>query len=199
MLECGKQAYRTGQCDMTTTPKLITADELLRMPDDGYRYELVRGALTEKMPPPGDGHGDVSGRFAAALVWYADANDHGFVRDNAGFQLESGPDTVRAPDVAWIAPGRIEGFSAGYRRLVPDLAVEIKSPSDTPRMVAERAQMWLDFGSQEVWYGDPEATTVTRYRPGQEPEVLGEDDVLDGDDLLPGFSVPVWRLFRRHR
>ena len=182
-----------------TTTKLITADELLLMPDDGYRYELVTGELTEKMPPPGDGHGDVTGRFAFALGRYCEENDYGVVRDNAGFHLESNPDTVRAPDLAWIAPGRITGYFRGYRQLVPDLVVEIKSPSDTPRDVAERARMWLDFGSHEVWFGDPENTTVTRYRPGQEPEVLGEDDVLDGGDLLPGFSIPVWQLFRRRR
>jgi Uma2 family endonuclease len=181
-----------------TTTKLITANQLLMMPDDGFRYELVRGGLSEKMPPPGDGHGDVTGRFAVALGRYCEDNDYGVIRDNAGFYLESGPDTVRAPGLAWIAPGRIEGFEPGYRRMAPDLAVEIKSPSDTPSMVAERAQMWLDFGSHEVWYGDPERTTVTRYRPGEEPQILGEDDMLDGGDLLPGFSVPVWRLFRRH-
>jgi len=59
--------------------------------------------------------------------------------------------------------------------------------------------MWLDFGAQEIWYGDPQTTTVTRYRLGAEPEIRSEDDILDGGDLLPGFSVPVWRLFRRHR
>ena len=184
---------------MTTKPKLITADELLLMPDGGYEYELVRGLLTEKMPPPGDGHGDVTGRFALILGGYCEGNDYGVIRDNAGFRLESNPDTVRAPDVAWIAPGRINEAIPGYQVLVPDLVVEIKSPSDTPRDVADRAQMWLGFGSREVWYGDPERTTVTRYRPGQEPEVLGEDEALDGGDLLPRFSVPVWRLFRRHR
>ena len=182
-----------------TTTKLITADELLLMPDDGYEYELVRGVLTEKMPPPGYRHGDVTNRFAYALTSYSEEDDYGAVVDNAGFRLESGPDTVRAPDVAWIAPGHIPESAPGYPGIVPDLAVEIKSPSDTPRMVSERAQMWLDFGSREVWYGDPERTTVTRYRPGREPEVLGEGDILDGGDLLPGFSVPVWRLFRRHR
>ena len=103
---------------------------------------------------------------------------------------------MRAPDVAWIAPGRILEPMLGYQQVTPDLVVEIKSPTDTRRMVAERAQMWLDFGSREVWYGDPETTTVTRYRPGQPPQILSEHDVLDGGDLLPGFSVPVWQLFR---
>ena len=184
---------------MTTSQKLMTAEELLLLPDDGYRYELTKGELTEKMPPPGDLHGDVTGRFSFELRAYSEANDFGVVRDNAGFRTESDPDTVRAPDVAWIAPGRIAEPILGYQPLTPDLVVEIKSPSDTPGMVAERAAMWLDFGGREVWYGDPETTAVTRYRPGQEPQVLGEDDVLDGGDLLPGFSVPVWRLFRRHR
>ena len=179
-----------------TTTKLITADELLLMPRDDYQYELVRGELTEKMPPPGDLHGDVTGRFSFELRAFARSTSFGVVRDNAGFRLESDPDTVRAPDAAWIAPGRISEPIRGYQSLTPDLVVEIKSPTDTPRMVAERAKMWLDFGSREVWYGDPERTTVTRYRPGQEPEILSEDDVLDGGDLLPGFSVPVWQLFR---
>ena len=200
MIECAGAGmeYPAGWCSMTTAQKLVTADELLLLPDDGYEYELVRGVLTENMPPPGDRHGEVVGRFASALIIYSDENDYGFVRDNAGFRLESNPDTVRAPDVAWIAPGRVSESIPGYQNFAPDLVVEIKSPSDTPGEVTERAAMWLGFGSREVWYGDPERTSVTRYRPGEEPRALGEDDVLDGGDLLPGFSIEVWRLFRRH-
>jgi len=198
VLKCRARTHPDGWNNVATT-KLITADELLLMPDDGYRYELVRGELTEKMPPPGRAHGVVSSRFGTAIGNYADAHDHGTVGDNHGYRLESDPDTVRAPDVAWFAPGHPAETAEGYPERAPDLAVEIKSPSDTPSMVDERAQMWLDFGSQEVWYGDPETTTVTRYRPGHPPEVLTEDDVLDGGDLLPGFNIEVWRLFRRHR
>ena len=183
---------------MTTARKLMTADELMLLPDNGYRQELVRGELIE-MPPPGKAHGVISHRFGLSIGSYADINDYGTVGDNHGYELESNPDTVRAPDVAWYGPGHSAELTDGYPEQAPDLAVEIKSPSDTPRMVAERAQMWLDFGSREVWYGDPETTTVTRYQPGQPPEVLGEDDVLDGGDLLPGFSIEAWRLFRRHR
>ena len=198
MLKCRKQAHPADWCNMTTTRKLMTAEELMLLPDNGYRQELVRGELIE-MPPPGKGHGTVSHRFGLAIGSYADANDYGTVGDNHGYKLESNPDTVRAPDMAWFAPGHPAELTDGYPERAPDLVVEIKSPSDTPRMVAERAQMWLDFGTREVWYGDPERTSVTRYRPGEEPQVLGEDDVLDGGDLLPGFSIPVWRLFRRHR
>ncbi|MCY3691943.1 MAG: Uma2 family endonuclease [Chloroflexota bacterium] len=181
-----------------TTTKLMTADELILLPDNGMRQELVRGELIE-MPPPGKAHGVTSTRFGATLFNYADANDYGTVGDNHGYRLESNPDTVRAPDVAWFAPGHPAEQTDGYPERAPDLVVEIKSPSDSPRDVAERAQMWLDFGAQEVWYGDPQTTSVTRYRPEQEPETLSEGDILDGGDLLPGFSIPVWRLFRRHR
>ena len=59
--------------------------------------------------------------------------------------------------------------------------------------------MWLSYGSQQVWVADPERVTVTVYRPGAEPQTLGEDDELSGGDLLPGFTTPVWRLFRPGR
>ena len=183
---------------MTTARKLMTAEELMLLPDNGYRQELVRGKLIE-MPPPGETHGVVLSRFGTAIGNYADSNDYGTVGDNHGYRLESNPDTVRAPDVAWFGPGHPAETTEGYPERAPDLVVEIKSPSDTPRIVADRAQMWLNFGSKEVWYGDPENTTVTRYHPGVDPQILRVDDVLDGGDLLPGFSVPVWRLFRRHR
>ena len=182
-----------------STTKLITADELLIMPRDDYWYELVRGVLTEPLPPHVDSHGKASASFGYALANYADENDFGLVTGRAGFQLESNPDTVRAPDIGWVAPGRIAEHIPGYQRLAPDLAVEIKSPDETMSEMDGRAAMWLDFGTRMVWVGDPGQTTVTRYRPGQPPEVLSEDDVLDGGDLLPGFRIEVWRLFRRHR
>ena len=184
----------------TTATRLITADELLLLPDDGYRYELVKGELTEKMPPPKYRHGVVVARFAMALANYADDNDYGDVVDNAGFHLESAPDTVRAPDVAWIAPGRVIADPVVYPQIVPDLAVEVKSPGDSLRDMAERAEMWLAYGCREVWVAQQaEPVSVTRYRPGRPPVTLYDADVLDGGDLLPGFSIPVWRLFRRRR
>ena len=183
----------------TSASRIMTADELLAMPDDGHRYELVKGELTEKMPPPGYQHGAVAGRFATALGNYSDENDYGAVVDNAGFLLETDPDTVLAPDVAWVAPGRVIASAPGYPAIVPDLVVEVKSPNDMLRAMAEKAQLWLRYGSREVWVAVPSPISVTRYRHGQPPVTLYEDDILDGGDLLPGFSIPVWRLFRRHR
>ncbi len=183
---------------MTTQQKLVTADELLAMAQrgEGKRYELVRGALIKKVSA-GDPHAIAVSRIDTALSVYSDDNDYGEARaGEPGYRLEFAPDTVRAPDVAWIAPGRVPEGTQGFPNLAPDLVVEVVSPGQN---LAEKAAMWLSFGSREVWVANPDPISITRYRPGQTPEVLGEDDVLDGGDLLPGFSVPVWRLFRRHR
>ena len=184
---------------MTTKQKPITADELLLMPRDGNRYELIRGVLVQKMPT-GDMYGDVVSYTHYTLAHFVLSNDYGEIRTGEpGYRLDRDPDTVRAPDVAWIAPGRVQEGTQGYPELGPDLAVEVKSPSNSNPEMAAKAAMWLSYGSREVWVADPETTTVTRHRPNTPPETLGEDDDLDGGDLLPGFTTQVWRLFRRRR
>ena len=185
---------------MTTKTNLITADELLQIPDgDGRRYELVRGVLIEKMPT-GDPHGDTTALTTYILTQYTFDSDYGAVRTGEpGYRLERGPDTVRAPDVAWIAPGRIPPGTQGYPELAPDLAVEVKSPSNSNPEMAAKAQMWLCYGSQAAVTLDPATTSAIVYRPNTEPMALGEDDALDLNDIMPGFSCQVWRFFRRQR
>ncbi len=183
---------------MTTQQKLMTADELLLLSEsgEGKRYELVRGVLIERVAT-GDPHALTVSRTTTVLTNYSDDNDYGETRaGEPGYRLEFAPDTVRAPDVAWIAPGRIPEGVQGFPNLAPDLVVEVVSPGQN---LAEKAAMWLSFGSREVWVANPDPISIIRYRPGQPPEVLGEDDVLDGGELLPGFSIEVWRLFRRRR
>lgn len=184
----------------TAKTKLMTAEELLRLPrGKGKRYELIRGVLIEKMPT-GDPHGDSVTRATILIGNYAEENDFGVVRAwEPGYRLERGPDTVRSPDVAWIAPGRIPEGTQGYPELAPDLAVEVKSPSNSNPEMAAKAQMWLCYGSQMALVLNPDTVTVTTYRPNLEPVSLGEDDILDLGHILPGFSTPVWRLFRRQR
>ena len=178
----------------------MTADELLTLPrGDGRRYELIRGVLVEKMPV-GLLHNIVVGFIYFALSQYVESTGYGETAPgDTGFRLERDPDTVRAPDVVWFAPGRLPEDVEGFPELAPDLAVEVKSPGNSHPEMAAKAQMWLSYGSQKVWVADPPTVTITVYRPNAAPVTLGEDDVLDGGDLLPGFSIPVWRLFRRRR
>ena len=184
---------------MTTQAKLITADELLALPDDGYRYELIRGVLIEKIPT-GDPHGETVARVSSLILGYSEDNDFALVRSGEpGYRLEWGPDTVCAPDVAWIAPGRIPEGTQGYPEVAPDLAVEVKSPGNSNPEMAAEAQMWLCYGSRIALVLDPDTVTGAVHRPHTEPVILREDDTLYLGDLLPGFSTPVWRLFRRRR
>ena len=186
---------------MTTTgAKLLTADDLLTLPRGyGKRYELIRGVLVEKMGT-GRPHGITVARTSSLILIYSDANNYGEVLSGEpGMHLDFDPDTVRCPDVAWFAPRRIPSDTRGYPNLAPDLAVEVKSPSNSNPEMAAKARMWLSYGSQEVWVADPERVTVTIYRLNDEPQTLGEDDELSGGDLLPGFTTPVWRLFRPRR
>lgn len=182
---------------MTTKPKLMTADELLLLPDDSMQRELIRGVLTEDMSP-GDEHGVLVTRISRLFANYCEANDYGDVRSgDSGFVLERNPDTVRGPDVAWVSPDRMAGPVAGYAELAPDLVVEVKSPSNSNREMADRAMMWLSHGTRMALVADPRTVTVAVYRPGQPPQVLGELDTFDGGDILPGFTAPVWSFFRR--
>ena len=185
---------------MTTKPKLMTADELLAMPrDDGKRYELIRGVLVEKMPT-GRPHAIVVNFIAFVLSSFVIPRDYGEIQTgDPGYLLEVGPDTVRAPDIAWIAPGRIPEDATGYTNLAPDLAVEVKSPSNSHPQLRRKAEMWLSFGCRLVWVADPDTSTVTVYRPSVDPVALSGDDIIDGADLLPEFAAPVWSLFRARR
>ncbi len=185
---------------MTTKPKLMTADELLAMPrGDDRKYELVRGVLVEKAGT-GNAKGLVVAMVATVLGMFVYPKDYGEVAaGDPGYLLETAPDTVRSTDVAWTAPGRMPEGATGYPNLTPDLVVEVKSHASTHDEMRRRAGMWLSFGARQVWSADPEHTTITLYWPNAEPVKLGEDDTIDGGDLLPGFTAPVWSLFRWQR
>ena len=185
----------------TVSNKLMTAEELLKLPKgDGRRFELIRGALIEKMPS-GKSQGIVGSRINGILGNYADGNDYGVTLSTAtGYRLDSDPDTVRFPDVAWFAPGHLPEDVEGFPEIAPDLAIEVKSPRNSWPETIERAYMWLCYGSQQVWVANPPTARITVYISlNTTPVTLTEDDVLDGGELLPSFSTPVWRLFRRRR
>lgn len=182
----------------TTTTRLVTADELLAMPDDGFCYELVKGELIQ-MSPPGDEHGSVTMQVAGPLYMHVKEHDLGVVyAAETGFQLESDPDTVRAPDVAFISRARRDqvGRVQGYWFGAPDLAVEVVSPSDRRRKVEEKVASWLEAGTRMVWVVNSKSQTVTVYRPLTDPIVLSDGDTLDGADVVPGFRIVVADIFK---
>jgi Uma2 family endonuclease len=182
---------------MAITPRLMTADDLFNLPDDGMRHELVRGEL-RTMPPTGLGHGEEESIFDGSLGPYVRSRKLGrvFVGD-PGFILERNPDTVRAPDVAFMTHERLAptGVPTGYFRGVPDLAVEVISPNDRYTQVAEKIAEWLAHGVRLVFVVDPRRQTVDVHRPGQPIRTLGMDDMLEGEDVVPGWSMAVRELF----
>ena len=176
---------------------LVTADDLTRIPDDGYSYELVQGRLI-RMPKPGALHGIVGMRLVSALVRYVEERALGVLfPQDTGFGLTSSPDTVRAPDLAFVNRERVAsvGFPEGFWPGAPDLAVEVRSPHDSMRELTDKAGEYLTYGSRAVWILDPRKKEVTVFTPGAEPVALTRDDSLNGGEVVPGFELSVARLF----
>ncbi len=182
---------------MITSAKPITAEEFLLMPDDGKRHELVEGELTELTPPPGWVHGKTQLNTGIVLREFVRPRRLGDVVTETGFVISTDPDTVRAPDVAFVSAGRLPKGEppTGYLRLVPDIAVEVVSPSDTASEIRSRARMWLEAGCRLVWVVYPASRSVTVYRSMSDAVTLEADDVLDGAPVLDGFGVSVSDLF----
>jgi Uma2 family endonuclease len=168
-----------------------TAEELLRAGDIG-RCELIRGELVMMVPPGGE-HGRLSNEIAHHLTAFVKSRKAGLVLAEAGFILARNPDTVRAPDVAFLRAGRSLG--RGYIRGAPDLAVEVLSPDDRPGYVREKVAEWLEAGAAVVWVVDPRSRTVAVHLRGSEPETLGDGDVLRGGGVLQGLAIPVREIF----
>ena len=182
---------------MAIETRHTTAEELLRMPDDGLRYELVKGELRE-MPPAGSEHGTVAMNAGRLLGNHVKANKLGQVyAAETGFKIASDPDTVRAPDAAFVSGDRAEraGRVTGYWPGAPDLAVEVTSPSDTHTEVVEKALAWLEAGCRMVLVVDPGQRTVTVYRALDDIRMLTHGETLDGADVVPGWRLPVAELF----
>lgn len=177
---------------------LVTAEELNGLPGDGKRYELVAGRLIAE-PPTGGRHGVVAARIVTLLSNFVQAHDLGAIlTTDPGFILARSPDTVRAPDVAFLSRRRLEEMESVESFLPgpPDLAVEILSPSDGPGAVRAKVTDYLEAGTHLVWVVDPSRRCVTVFRPLEPPLSVTGDQILEGEDVLPGFLVPVSEIFR---
>ena len=186
--------------DRRRLKKIFTAEDLLHLPEapDGRRYELVEGKLYE-MPPPGPRHGYITSNVAFLIETYVRRHRIGRVMaGDTGFLLGRDPDTVRGPDVAYISYERFpedRELPDRYEDILPELAVEVVSPSDTRRYVREKAEAWLAAGVAVVWVLDPRIGEVTVYRAGRGTSVFHGEETLDGAPALPGFSCRVADFF----
>ena len=181
---------------MSVATESVTAEELLGMPGNGRRYELVRGELRE-MAPAGGIHGVIAVRMTLSLGNHVAANALGVVfAAETGFKIASNPDTVRAPDVAFVRRERIDatGIPKGYWPGAPDLVIEVVSPSDSYEDVEAKVFEWLDAGTRMVVVLKPGKRSAAVYR-GRNVTQLIEHDTLSGDDVVPGWSVALGTIF----
>ncbi len=182
----------------------MTAEQLLGYEVPGQRVELVRGQLVVR-EPASFSHGALTVRLCVALgnhlarereqQQWPHARGRLATAD-PGFTLARRPDTVRAPDIAYLSRERLAGpLPDGFPELAPDLAVEVRSPSDRVGAVVAKVGDWLSAGTTLVWVIDSARAQVMVYRADGSVAVLEHNDILRGDDLLPGFALPLTELF----
>ncbi len=178
----------------------MTIEEFEQMSDPGeYSYELVRGWLVRE-PRPKEMHGSLQLWLGHFLLEFVARNRLGLVVTDTGYVLSEQGQTVRGPDVAFVTAARLEGgpLEEHFRRGPPDLAVEVLSPSNRRRQVAEKVTEYLAAGARAVWVVDPRNRSVTVYRAGADPRVYGAEEELDGGEVLPGFRLPLSKLFEAY-
>ena len=181
----------------------MTVDELHAIPDDGWVYELLQGVLV-RMPLSSFGASSVGYRLGSRLSVYVEDNGLGIVTgEQGGYRLDPAHplETELAPDIAFVRADRVPSVTSPdyYKQaplLAPDLAIEVTSENQFAPGVGAKARTYLAFGTRLVWAIWPRYRRVDVWHPGDEtPTSLGVDDTLDGEDVVPGFTYPVARLF----
>jgi Uma2 family endonuclease len=180
-----------------TAERLHTIEELPEIPDC---YELVDGELLMMMSPAGWLHGHLVMKIGIVVGAYIDENKLGMAfGEQTGFILTRNPDTVRAPDAAFVREDRIpaERDLGEYFPGAPDLAVEVLSRSNRASAMKRKIAQYFGAGTQLIWVVDPGAKTITVHAPAREPVTLDKSGALKGEDVLPGFHYPFAQLFER--
>ncbi len=177
--------------------QLMTAEMLEILPHNG-RTELIKGELIELMASGGE-HGICTHRLSSRLGVFVEDHELGEVfAAETGFIIDRNPDTVRAPDIAFICKARFEELGTtpkGFIPIAPDIAVETISPNDLSTQSHDKALMWLEFGSKLVLLLNPRKASITVYRSKKDIFVLEADDTLEFPELVPGFSINVGKIF----
>ena len=181
------QAYTRHMTAISGSP--MTAEELERLSVPGKDLQLVRGRLVVR-EPPSSWHGRVALRLGMRVGTYVEQHALGEVfGQDTGFKIRSNPDTVLAPDFAFIAAARAASMPrSGYVQLVPDLVAEILSSGDRPGEVLAKVADWLDVGSKLVWVIDPERFVAHVHRADGSLSQVDHQGALDGEQVLRGFT-----------
>ncbi len=181
---------------MATTRKLMTAEEFVRIPDDGYRYELIRGEL-KRMAAASFDHGVYASRIVETLLPFVRRNRLGEVPlTEPGFLLGTDPDHVRIPDVCFVRQERIDAAERPFVFFsgAPDLVVEVISPNDRYTDVDDKVEEWLEARAEMVIVVNPRNRTV-QVHSAAGVVTLTESDTLDGGEVVAGWSMPVADIF----
>lgn len=167
------------------------------MPQDQGSFELVKGEH-RCMTPAGYEHGRIAGNLASLVGQFVKSHALGdILTAEAGFILALDPDTVRAPNLAFVSKDRLPSPEErkGFSQLAPDLVVEVVSPTGRSADVEEKIQDYLKAGVSLLWTVYPDTRTVTEYRSVNLVRVLSCEETLDGHDVLPGFRCRVAAIF----
>jgi len=177
--------------------EIMTAEQLERVQIPGKSTELVRGRLVV-LEPPGTYHGELAGRLLVRVGAFVESHRLGAVfAQDTGFKIASNPDTVRAPDLAFLGHERLAHVARrGYAAVAPDFVAEILSPDDQPGEVRAKIAEWLTAGVRLVWELDPDRRIARIYRPGGSESLVAAHGVLEGDTVLPGFRIELNDLYR---
>lgn len=180
---------------ITERERLYSVEEFAALPADGRFYELVEGRIVA-MTPADSFHSAVAMRIGRLLDSFIDDSGIGMVTgEQGGYRLAADPDTVRAPDVAFIRAERLSRRIGAYIDGAPDLVVEVMSPTDSAVELSEKIDAYFAAGTRLLWVVYPRQRRIVVYDAPLQSHILTEADTLDGGEVLPGFSTPVSKIF----
>jgi Uma2 family endonuclease len=176
------------------TTQLLTAKDLWNLGDSAGDFELVKGELVPVVPP-GLEHGVVQTRIGSILSRYVEERDLGLVASDVGVMVERDPETVVAPDNLFISKARLPDDQIGYLGIVPDLVIEVISPTNSPGEMERKLALYLLAGVTQVWIVYPHHRQVAVYRSGNDLQLFTVGQEIDCSPELPGLIVPVAAIF----
>jgi Uma2 family endonuclease len=178
------------------TPTLMTAEEFRLMPDNGQPLELVRG-LPVELSIPAPRHGQICSKTGRFVGNYAEQRDAGHTVNNSAVITERGPDTVRGADVAFYSYAKVPRgpMPIGYIDVPPDLAIEVRSPSDRWKAIINKVNEYLNAGVTLVCVLDEQTAMAHVFAADRPPIIVPADGDLDLSEVLPGFRGPLRRFF----